>query len=65
MVNLFLIIGNKQCYLLEIVVNITVIWGYLKFCWFMLDFDKFECYNLLNVTTCSGLPYQKSVSAIK
>ena len=37
---------TKQCYLLAIGFNMTVIWGYLKFCWFMSDFDKYECYNL-------------------
>ena len=36
--------------------NMTVIWGYLKFCWFMLDFHKYQCYNLPHVTTCPGLP---------
>ena len=37
--------------------NMTVIWGYIKFCWFMLDFHKYECYNLPHVTSCPGLPY--------
>ena len=40
----------------------TVIWGYLHFCWFMLDFDKYECYNLPNVITCPGLSYKKTKS---
>ena len=37
----------------------TVIWGYSKFCWFMLDFHKYECYNLPHVTTFPGLPYEQ------
>ena len=43
----------KQYYLLAINLNMTVIWGYLKFCWFMLDFHKYECYNF---TPCYNLP---------
>ena len=52
---------TKQCYLLAIGFNMTVIWGYLKFCRFMSDFDKCECYNLPHVTTCPGLPYSKTI----
>ena len=48
--NLFLVIEIKLCYLLVIGLNVTVIWGYLKFCWFMLDSDKYESYNLPHVT---------------
>ena len=48
---------TKQCYLLAIGFSMTVIWGYLKFCWLMSDFHKYECYNLSPVRTCPGLPY--------
>ena len=54
--NLFLVVGNKKCYLLAIVLNMIIIWGFLKFCWFMLHFDKYECYNLPHVTTCPRSP---------
>ena len=60
-VNLFLVMGTKQCYLLAIGLDITVIWGYLKFCHFMLDFHKCKCYNLPHVTTCPGLPYHLNI----
>ena len=50
--------GTRQCYLLAIGLNMTVIRGYLKFCLFMLDFDKYECYNLPHVTICPDLPLQ-------
>ena len=43
--------------MLAIGLNMIVIWGYLKFCYLLLDFDKYECYNLPHVTTCPGLPY--------
>ena len=29
----------------------------------MLDFDKYECYNLPHVTTCPSFPYFGSESA--
>ena len=47
---------TKQCYLLATGLSMTVIRGYLEFYWFMLDFHKYECYNLPHVTTCPGLP---------
>ena len=46
---------TKQCYLLAIGLNMTVIWGYLKFCWLMLDFRKYECYNLPRSPLCAFL----------
>ena len=53
--------GTKQCYLLVIGLNMTITWVYLKLCWFMLDFHKYECYNLPHVTTCPGFPYIKII----
>ena len=40
--------GTTQYYLPAIGLNMPVIWGYLKFCWFMLDFHKYIhiCENL-------------------
>ena len=42
----------------------TAIWGYLKFCWYVLDFDRYEYYNLPCVTTCPDLSYQAQQSGI-
>ena len=35
----------------------TVTWDYLKFCWFILDFEKYKCYDLPHVTICLCLSY--------